>query len=386
MAKKKEVVPTSKSDDLANVLAESLNKAYKDEGKVAFFLSEGDDPSLISDWISTGSSLLDLAISNRPNGGIPVGRITELTGLEQSGKSLVSGHILAETQKKDGVAVLIDTETSVSVEYLRAIGVDTDKLLYIHVDTVEDIFATIDNIIATIRKSNKDRLVTIVTDSVSAASTKVEMATDYSKDGYATTKAILISKAMRKLTSTIGRQRIALVFTNQLRQKMGVMFGDPWTTSGGKALAFHASVRIRLKSMGQIKKGATTEVVGGKCEATIVKNRMGPPQRKASFEIYFNRGVDDIGSWITTLKTYKVFKQGGAYYSYTDSKGKDYKFMAKEFPELLKDEDLKNELYQHICDKLIMEYESANSVVDEDVEFTDNDELAEEELASVENE
>ena len=387
MAKKKEVVTTSKSDDLANVLAESLNKAYKDEGKVAFFLSEGDDPSLISDWISTGSSLLDLAISNRPNGGIPVGRITELTGLEQSGKSLVSGHLLAETQKKDGVAVLIDTETSVSVDYLRAIGVDTDKLLYIHVDTVEDIFATIDNIIATIRKSNKDRLVTIVTDSVSAASTKIEMAADYAKDGYATTKAILISKAMRKLTSTIGRQQIALVFTNQLRQKMGVMFGDPWTTSGGKALAFHASVRIRLKSMGQIKKGTTSpEVVGGKCEATIVKNRMGPPQRKASFEIYFNRGIDDIGSWITTLKTHKVFKQGGAYYSYTDSKGKDYKFMAKDFPEMLKDEDLKTELYAHICDKLIMEYESANSVIDEDVEFTDNVEIAEQELASVSDE
>ena len=386
MAKKKEVKPTNKSDDLATVLAESLNKAYKDEGKVAFFLSEGDDPSLITDWISTGSSLLDLAISNRPNGGIPAGRITELTGLEQSGKSLLSGHILAETQKKGGVAVLIDTETSVSAEYLTAIGVDTEKLLYIHVDTVEDIFATIDNIIATIRKSDKDRLVTIVTDSVSAASTKVEMATDYSKDGYATTKAILISKAMRKLTSTIGRQRIALVFTNQLRQKMGVMFGDPWTTSGGKALAFHASVRVRLKNLGQIKQGTTTEVIGNKCEATIVKNRMGPPQRKAAFEIYFNRGVDDIGSWINTLKTHKIFKQGGAYYSYTDDRGNDHKFMAKEFPDLLKDEDLKNELYQKICDKVVMEYSSANSVVDEDVEFEDNDEIAEKELASVENE
>lgn len=386
MAKKKEVKATSKSDDLASVLADSLNTAYKDEGKVAFFLSEGDDPSLISDWISTGSSLLDLAISNRPNGGIPTGRITELTGLEQSGKSLVSGHILAETQKKGGVAVLIDTETSVSIEYLKAIGVDTEKLLYVHVDTVEDIFATIDNIIATVRKSNKDKLVTIVTDSVSAASTKIEMAADYAKDGYATTKAILISKAMRKLTSTIGRQKIALVFTNQLRQKMGVMFGDPWTTSGGKALAFHASVRIRLKSMGQIKKGATTEVIGGKCEATIVKNRMGPPQRKASFEIYFNRGVDDIGSWITTLKTHKILKQGGAYYSFTDSKGKDYKFMAKEFPEMLKDVELKEELYQHICDNLIMEYQSANSVIDEDVEFTDNAEIEDAELASVSNE
>ena len=386
MARKKEV-KASKSEDLASVLADSLNTAYKDEGKVAFFLNEGDDPSLISDWIPTGSSLLDLAISNRPNGGIPVGRITEVTGLEQSGKSLLCGHILAETQKKDGVAVYIDTETSVSIEYLTAIGVDTSKLLYVHVDTVEDIFATIDNIIATIRKSNKDRLVTIVTDSVAAASTKVEMSADYSKDGFATTKAILISKAMRKLTSTIGRQRIALVFTNQLRQKMGVMFGDPWTTSGGKALAFHASVRLRLKNLGQIKQGATTDVIGNKCEATIVKNRMGPPQRKAAFEIYFNRGIDDLGSWISTLKTNKVLKQGGAYYTYVDSKETEYKFMAKEFPSILAENaELKNELYQHICDKVIMQYESANSVIDEDVEFEDNDAIVEQELASVSDE
>ena len=387
MARKKEVKATSKSEDLASVLAESLNSAYKDEGKVAFFLDEGDDPSLISDWIPTGSSLLDLAISNRPNGGIPVGRITEVTGLEQSGKSLLCGHILAETQKKDGVAVYIDTETSVSIEYLTAIGVDPSKLLYVHVDTVEDIFATIDNIIATIRKSNKDRLVTIVTDSVAAASTKVEMSADYSKDGFATTKAILISKAMRKLTSTIGRQRIALVFTNQLRQKMGVMFGDPWTTSGGKALAFHASVRLRLKNLGQIKQGSTTDVIGNKCEATIVKNRMGPPQRKASFEIYFNRGIDDLGSWITTLKTHKVFKQGGAYYTYVDSKENEHKFMAKEFPTLLAEHpELKEELYNHICDKVVMQYESANSVIDEDVEFEDNDTIVEQELASISDE
>ena len=279
MANKK-VKPTSKTQDLASVLAESLNKIYKDtEGKVAFFLNEGDDPSLVSDWVSTGSSLLDIAIANKPGGGVPVGRITEVTGLEQSGKSLLCGHILAETQRKGGVAVLIDTETSVSVEFLKAIGVDVTKLLYINVDTVEDIFATIDTIIATVRKDgskDKDRLVTIVTDSVAAASTKIEMSANYEKDGYATTKAIIISKAMRKITSTIGRQRIALVFTNQLRQKMGVMFGDPWTTSGGKALAFHSSVRLRLKNIGQIKK-ESLGVIGAKCETTVVKNRLGPP-------------------------------------------------------------------------------------------------------------
>jgi recombination protein RecA len=378
MANKK-VKPTSKTGDLASVLAESLNKVYKDtEGKVAFFLNEGDDPSMVSDWVSTGSSLLDIAIANKPNGGIPVGRITEVTGLEQSGKSLLCGHILAATQRKGGVAVLIDTETSVSVEYLKAIGVDVAKLLYINVDTVEDIFATIDTIIATVRKDgskDKDRLVTIVTDSVAAASTKVEMSANYEKDGYATTKAIIISKAMRKITSTIGRQRIALVFTNQLRQKMGVMFGDPWTTSGGKALAFHSSVRLRLKSMGQIKK-EPLGVIGAKCETTVVKNRMGPPLRKAAFDIYFDRGIDDIGSWVAAMKSHKLVKAAGAYCTYTTDSGEQHKFQTKDFPELLKNEELKSEIYQKICECIIMKYKSANSEVTEDVEYTDSDELA----------
>ena len=377
MANKK-VKPTSKTQDLASVLAESLNKIYKDtEGKVAFFLNEGDDPSLVSDWVSTGSSLLDIAIANKPGGGVPVGRITEVTGLEQSGKSLLCGHILAETQRKGGVAVLIDTETSVSVEFLKAIGVDVTKLLYINVDTVEDVFATIDTIIATVRKDgskDKDRLVTIVTDSVAAASTKIEMSANYEKDGYATTKAIIISKAMRKITSTIGRQRIALVFTNQLRQKMGVMFGDPWTTSGGKALAFHSSVRLRLKNIGQIKK-ESLGVIGAKCETTVVKNRLGPPLRKAAFDIYFDRGIDDIGSWVAAMKTHKLVKSAGAYCTYTDDAGEQHKFQTKDFPELLKDEKLKSEIYQKICECIIMKYKSANSEVTEDVEYTDGDEL-----------
>jgi recombination protein RecA len=321
---------------------------------------------------------LDIAIANKPGGGIPVGRITEVTGLEQSGKSLLCGHILAATQRKGGVAVLIDTETSVSVEFLKAIGVDVAKLLYINVDTVEDIFATIDTIIATVRKDgskDKDRLVTIVTDSVAAASTKVEMSANYEKDGYATTKAIIISKAMRKITSTIGRQRIALVFTNQLRQKMGVMFGDPWTTSGGKALAFHSSVRLRLKSIGQIKK-EPLGVVGAKCETTVVKNRLGPPLRKAAFDIYFDRGIDDIGSWVAAMKAHKLVKAAGAYCTYTTDSGEQHKFQTKDFPELLKDEKLKSEIYQKICECIIMKYKSANSEVAEGVEYTDSDEIA----------
>ena len=325
----------SVKDDLANVIADNLNKKFKDN-KVAYFLDGSDDtPTDIKDFISTGSSMLDLAISNREDGGIAVGRITEINGLESSGKSLLASHILAETQKKGGIAVYMDTETSVSRDFLEAIGVDVSKLLYLHFECVEDIFEAIEDIITKVRESDKDRLVTILVDSLAATSTKVEIEADFGKDGYATTKAIVISKALRKITQMIGRQKVSLVFTNQLRQKLGVMFGDPWTTSGGKALAFHSSVRIRLKNMGQIKTkvNGKDRTIGIKVRAQIVKNRMGPPLRAADFEIYFERGIDNYGSWLGVMKENKLLKQAGAWYTYTDIEtGEIIKFQSKELP------------------------------------------------------
>ena len=360
---------SSVHDVLADTLADSLNKKFKDN-KVAYFLDGTDStPTDIKDFISTGSSMLDLAISNRPDGGIAVGRITEINGLESSGKSLLGAHILAETQKKGGVAVYIDTETSVSQEFLEVIGVDMNKMLYLHLETVEDIFEAIDEIVTKVRESDKDRLVTIMVDSLAAASTKVEMESDFEKDGWATAKAIVISKAMRKITQMIGRQKIALVFTNQLRQKLGVMFGDPWTTSGGKALPFHASTRIRLKNMGQIKDTAKN-VLGMKCRAQIVKNRLGPPLRHTDYDMYFDRGIDNYGAWLTVLKEHKLVKSGGAWYTLTDQNGKDHKFLSKDWEELITSNDeLKDYVYGIICDKVILQYKDKLGI--DDVEFTD---------------
>jgi recombination protein RecA len=242
-------------------------------------------------------------------------------------------------------------------------------MLYLHLETVEDIFEAIEEIVIKVRESDKDRLVTIMVDSLAGASTKVEMEADFNKDGWATAKAIIISKALRKITQMIGREKIALIFTNQLRQKLGVMFGDPWTTSGGKALPFHASTRIRLKNMGQIK-DSKKNTIGMKCRAQIVKNRLGPPLRHADYDMYFDRGIDNYGAWLTVLKEHKLVKSGGAWYTLTDGKGKEHKFLSKDWEELITSSDeIREYVYQIICDKVILKYQEKLGI--DDVEFTD---------------
>ena len=374
MAKKKSEL----EDSLAITLAESINKQFKGQNyKTAFFLDgDADAPTNVHEWISSGCSMLDLAISNKPNGGFPVGRITEITGLEASGKSLLAAHTLAETQKKGGLAVYIDTESATSAEFLTAIGVDLKSMLYVPIETVEEIFETIETIVENVRKSEKDRLVTIVVDSIMGASTKIEMAAEYDKDGYATSKSIILSKAMRKVTNWIARERICLIFTNQLRTKLGVSFGDPWTTAGGKALPFHSSVRLRLKSMGQIKVPKTSntqeQVVGIKTRVTIVKNRMGPPHRKIDYDIYFDSGIDNYGGWLNIMKDFNLVKQAGAWYTYEDidiNTGEVFdttKFQSKDFEEkVLKNPETKDRLYNRICEAYIFIYDSGEMGIDD---------------------
>jgi len=370
----------SKKDELAGIIAEELNKQFKHQ-KVAYFLDEDENPTDVTDWISTGSTMLDLAISNRPDGGVAVGKITELNGLEGSGKSLIGSHLLASTQRKGGVAVYIDTESAVSPEFLQAIGVDTKSMLYVHLETVEEIFDTIETIVTKIRESNKDKLVTILVDSLAAASTKVEMDADFDKDGWATAKAIIISKAMRKVTQMIARQQVALVFTNQLRQKLGVMFGDPWTTSGGKALPFHSSTRVRFKNIGQIKDGSKN-TIGIKIKGQVIKNRLGPPMRTAEFPLFFDTGIDDYGSWLTVMKEHKIVKVGGSWYTLNETDIetgeviKEHKFQSKDFEELMNtNPELKQYCYERICEACILKYDSKELGIDD---VTETEEVVDE--------
>ena len=249
-------------------------------------------------------------------------------------------------------------------------------MLYLHLETVEDIFQAIEEIVAKVRESDKDRLVTIVVDSVAAATTKVEQADDFDQTGCATQKAIILSKAMRKITQMIGRQRICLIFTNQLRVKLGAMFGDPYTTSGGKAIGFHASCRLRLKAAGQIKVkvNGKDQVIGIKTKAQVVKNRMGPPLRTAEFNILFDSGIDDYGSWLQIMKDAKLVSQAGAWYTYTDEKsGEIIKFQSKEFEsKILNDPERKDRLYNQICDAMIMDYKTDAIGID-DIEIGNDD-------------
>ena len=366
------------SDELGGLLAETINKQFKAQNlKTAYFLEgDSDAPTIVREWVSTGSTMLDLAISNRKYGGFPVGRVSEITGLEQSGKSLLASHALLNTQKKGGLAVYIDTENAISPEYLFAIGLNLKEMLYVPLETVEDIFETIDVIIDKVRSSDKDRLVTIVVDSIAGASTKTEMSADFDKDGYATAKALIISKAMRKITNLIGRERICLILTNQLRQKLNApAFSDPWVTPGGKSIPFHASVRLRLSSVGSIKakKEGKDLIVGSRVKAKLVKNRVGPPLRECEYEVYFDSGIDDYSSWLTTMKDHNLVNQSGAWYSWTDIKsGEVIKFQSKEFVDkIINVSEYRETIYDDIADKVIMKYQQLDGPRIDDVIASD---------------
>ena len=363
----KQKVSTPPRDELAQILAESLNKLVPEGGQVAFFLDGSEStPTDLDDFVSTGATMLDLAISNRSHGGLPVGRIVEITGLEGSGKSLISAHVLANIQKLGGVGVLIDTESAVNEEFFTAVGVDWSKLVYVNTEAIEDIFEMMATIIEKVRKSSKDRPVVIVVDSIAGASCRSELEGDYSKEGYATDKAIIISRALRKMTNLLAKQRILVILTNQLRMKMNApAFSDPYTTSGGKSIAFHSSVRLRLSIIKKIKQGAN--VIGVTIKVKVIKNRTGPPHREAEFDVYFDRGIDDYASWLSMLKEVKAIKQGGSWYNYGEEK-----FQSKDFPKFLESDPVrKEELYQKICDYVIMSYRRTDD--ESSINFADAD-------------
>jgi recombination protein RecA len=368
------------ADELANILSDSLNKKFKDQGQVVYTLNDKENPSNIVDWVSTGNAALDLLISNTPNGGVAAGRLTEITGLESSGKSLLAGHLIANTQRKGGLAIYIENETSLFKAFLETLGVDTAKMLYVNLDTVEDIFAAIEDIVIKVREKNKNRLVTIIVDSIAAASSKVEQEATYDKAGYNTTKAIVISQAMRKLMPIIARQRVCLVCINQLREKVGLTMpgADKYSVPGGKAIGFHATTRIRVAVTGKIKMkiNGVDEIVGTTVKAKIVKSKLGPANREIEYEAFYNAGIKDYTNWIDILVKYgKAEKVGMSYQIVDEETGEIHKYTSKNWEEVLKTNDaIRAVAYKQLCNVLVMDYENMEINTDDLIRDTNDNE------------
>jgi recombination protein RecA len=372
---------TVERDDLALMLHKELNKSRKDGAKVSYFLDEDDNPSEVVDWVSSGCTILDLAISNRPDGGFPVGKHVELSGLEGTGKSLISAQLISETQKRGGLSVFFDSEFAVDRNFWAALGVNVKDVPYVPFTTLEELFTNLELCIGAFRKANKDRLLTIFVDSVAQASTETEMESEHGINGYNTGKSIIISKAMRKITGLIAKQRILLVFTNQLRYNMQAGFGqEKWIVPGGKALSFACSVRIRLANLGKLRvgEGDLSEVIGMKVQAQVIKNRCGPNYRTATFEIHYDSGVQNLASWLTFMKLHGMITGTKAKYVFKRTNGESIEFNAAKFCDLMAtDPALKSEIYSRICDEYIMKYRNADSAIIEDVQETntENDDI-----------
>jgi len=384
MAKKKlEETKNEQTDSLAEGVMAAVNKKFKDIPDSLVYMSNAN---LVTHWVSTGSSILDLAISNRPNGGLGYGIIYEIYGPSASSKSLIAAHVLTNTQRQGGIAVLFDTENAVGdLSFYRSFGMDVESLFYSDkLRALEQIFDAIETMILQHATSGKDVPMTIVVDSVMGSTTLTELEEDYSKKGWATDKSIILSAALRKITSLMVGRKVILIFINQVRTNLGVTFGDQDTTSGGKAIGFHASVRLKTKLKQKLYYPNTKDEYGNTVEVKVIKNRLGPPGRTAKFDITYESGIDDMSSWLEALKDFGFLKQSGAWYSYeiVDTETGEqlvHKFMAKEFKKLVNNTPgLKQRIYDQICSAYIMKYNvgddfDTDSIVREDVTSQETD-------------